>query len=109
MFLEAEAQRCKLCNAHISEERAKTATYNQICSRCVKIINDKVRYHNNRARKAGVVGRLTSADWYALLLDTNFSCASCGALHTPESPLELDHIIPMSLGGANFKFNIKYV
>ena len=62
------------------------------------------RYHARR-RNAG--GTLTVGDWRTILAKHQHRCAYCGATaDSVGSRLEMDHMIPLSLGGAHDKTNI---
>lgn len=107
MFLEPAPPACRLCHSDLTWDRVENATYNQICKRCSKRISDKVHDHNLRARRMRTFGRLGACHWYELLITFDFSCAHCGRQHHPDTPITLDHIIPLSLGGTNTKFNVQ--
>jgi 5-methylcytosine-specific restriction endonuclease McrA len=55
-----------------------------------------------RARARAAEGRFTSAEWLALVASYEGRCAYCGAT----GPLEVDHRIPLSRGGANAIDNV---
>lgn len=61
--------------------------------------------HNRRAAKAGAEGRVTHAEIEALFLSQNGTCTYC---QRTEYKLNLDHIVPLTLGGRgsieNFTF-----
>jgi hypothetical protein len=58
---------------------------------------------NTRARKMGVPGVLEESEWQATLEAHNNACASCGST----KDISIDHIIPVSKGGANTSDNIQ--
>jgi len=67
--------------------RAKTAIYN----------------NRTRARKKGVPTDFTVADWGNLLISFDLKCAWCG---TRATRFDLDHIMPLHLGGYDTVGNI---
>jgi 5-methylcytosine-specific restriction endonuclease McrA len=54
-----------------------------------------------RAQSSG--GKITSAQWDAILARHNHCCAYCG---TGELPLEMDHVVALSKGGEHIASNI---
>jgi len=72
---------------------------------------DPIRYrartaiHNNRCRskRYGVLSDFGIADWDKLMTEFNRSCAWCKA---PAAILDMDHIQPMVLGGADVVGNL---
>jgi hypothetical protein len=64
-------------------------------------------YNKNRlARKRNASGRLSAAQWRAILKAHGFRCCYCGARQTKDRPLTRDHYIALSRGGSNFARNI---
>lgn len=56
-----------------------------------------------RARKRLVIGNITRAEWNAIKESQNGRCYLCGAM----ANLEMDHVVPISLGGCHMAHNIK--
>ena len=75
--------------------------------------NDKYRRRNleryaldasaRRARLAGAEGDFTLSDWEDVKQQYANSCAYCG---TNEAPMTIEHMVPLSRGGAHDKRNI---
>ena len=68
--------------------------------------SQRVAHANLRAKRLGIPGRLTCADWRALKLRYGSRCLACG---NPESEVRLaiDHIVSLSMGGPNDISNIQ--
>lgn len=66
-------------------------------------INSVVQAANDRARRLGAVGVITVEDWLALCERFEHRCLRCGE----QKPLEIEHIEPLSKGGANTIDNIQ--
>lgn len=58
---------------------------------------------NYRARKQNAAGAVTRQEWDEVLEHYGHSCLRCGAL----GDLVMDHIVPLSRGGANEKANVQ--
>lgn len=69
----------------------------------------RVANANARAKRYGISGRITSADVRSVLRDAY--CVYCGTSGNPSGTraerLTVDHIIPMSKGGANTRANLQ--
>jgi 5-methylcytosine-specific restriction endonuclease McrA len=63
----------------------------------------QVSGNNSRARRDHVEGIVTESEWLAILARHDHKCASCGK----QSKLEIDHIVPMKLGGTNTSGNVQ--
>ena len=63
----------------------------------------QVKTNNRRAKRDGVAGEITLQDWLALRARHHDTCASC---HQAVK-LEIDHVVPMKLGGLNIISNIQ--
>lgn len=63
----------------------------------------QVSGNNTRARRLGAIGIVTEQGWRAILEEHAYVCASCGE----QRKLEIDHITPLKLGGANTMENIQ--
>lgn len=84
---------------HPEKVRAKTAAYQRANPIRVATYN-----HRRLARKANAPGRgVTVADWQTSLTDSLGLCAYCGY---QRNSLEMDHIDPLSLGGAHDPENV---
>lgn len=57
-----------------------------------------------RAAKRKTTGAYTDREWFALLEQCNHRCLCCGR---EDAKLTVDHVIPLSLGGANDISNIQ--
>ncbi|WP_435279339.1 HNH endonuclease [Streptomyces sp. 1222.5] len=58
------------------------------------------RLKKQRRRAAGV---LTAAEWRQILTQYGHRCLACGS----DGPLTIDHIVPVSRGGANTAANVQ--
>lgn len=58
---------------------------------------------NMRAGRSGIAGKLTYAGWAKVLANHNHACARCGCT----TNICIDHITPLSRGGANTDDNIQ--
>lgn len=96
---------CEICHHSFTENGRgrQSQTFGFCCERCVNKSCRLVRRHNRRARAAGVKGTLFPFDWLSLVYAHNFSCAGCAQ----RGELTLDHIRPLSVGGANLRYNIQ--
>src|SRR5690242_11498587 len=59
-----------------------------------------------RARKLGNQGRFTAREWKALCEHYGNRCLCCGRT-PPEITLSVDHVVPLSRGGANTIDNLQ--
>lgn len=64
---------------------------------------DREYHMNRRARKKSGGGRVTAKDIVAVVARQKGRCAACGC----RDKLEMDHIMPLALGGSNEKTNIQ--
>ncbi len=78
------------------ENRRKWASENKT--------KDKVSKTNYLARKKGVIGEFTFAEWELLLKQYGNKCPRCRSIC---DNFTVDHIIPTSKGGSNFIENIQ--
>lgn len=65
-----------------------------------KFLNQLAR---RRARAAGALGSHTDSEWRAITQKQRGKCAECGV----KANLTRDHIVPLSLGGTDFAYNIQ--
>lgn len=96
--------------AHVEEERERSRQWRQ--NNPEKAKEQKRKYqkenplkfleysNNHRALKNNNGGKITAQEWEALKAKYNFTCLCCGR-QEPEIKLELDHVIPLKLGGEN--------
>src|SRR6266702_1337556 len=63
----------------------------------------QVSGNNTRARHEGAPGVITEQEWIAILEQHECRCASCGE----QRKLEIDHVTPIKLGGANVAENVQ--
>lgn len=60
----------------------------------------RAKGHRYRTKKAGNGGSYTPMEWFDLCETYNWQCLCCGK-HSYESPLTVDHIIPVTKGGSS--------
>lgn len=65
-------------------------------------MSHRVSAKRRRARRAGLVNTLTTAEWVAILAAAKGRCYYC----KQKRPLTMDHVIPISSGGAHAAYNI---
>ena len=68
----------------------------------------KVAQQKNRAKRLNSEGFYTTQEWLDLKAHYDYRCLCCGR-HESEikSPLEQDHVVPISKGGTNWITNIQ--
>lgn len=72
--------------------------------RVVSTPEGRARYQlYNKRRTEQLVGQISTEEWLECQLFFNGACAYCGATTTP---LEIEHIIPVSKGGVNRIYNV---
>lgn len=109
------ARVCKTCGDLINSIGNKAA----YCKPCGKLNNkrltaewkiknpgkEKARVasvrNRRRARERSCEGKLTSAEWQQILKDSEGKCSYC-----PNPGSSMDHVVPLSRGGAHSKENI---
>ena len=64
---------------------------------------DRIHGHNFRARKRALPNTLTLEEWRGILDRQSNACCYCG---DDSQPLEMEHLMPSSLGGGTTKENI---
>ena len=64
-------------------------------------VNENTR--NRRARIRGNGGKLSVSDWMSVLDKYGKACLKCGSTER----IEVDHVIPIALGGRNEKENVQ--
>jgi 5-methylcytosine-specific restriction endonuclease McrA len=62
--------------------------------------------HKRRARLAGCAENYTAAEWLALVKACDHRCLCCGE-QEPKVKLTVDHVVPVSEGGANAIWNLQ--
>jgi len=68
----------------------------------------EIAFHQNRrARLQGVPGTFTGLEFQRLCEAFNMQCARCGKLATEEKLMTADHVVPISVGGANVIANLQ--
>lgn len=81
------------------------------CSRCRKPLGKKQKIsllicqHSQRATKLGVANTFTASDWVSILDAADGTCSYCRE-RVGRDMLSIDHITPMSKGGANTAENV---
>lgn len=63
----------------------------------------KAHKHNRRAKEAGAGGTFTANEWFTLCFAVGFKCLKCGKI----KKLTPDHVVPVSLGGTGWLYNIQ--
>lgn len=64
------------------------------------------RLHTRRTRKLGNGGSFTAAEWLTILRLQDYTCLCCGK-REPDITLTVDHVIPVSLGGPSWAWNLQ--
>jgi 5-methylcytosine-specific restriction endonuclease McrA len=98
--VKAEGRRYRATHSAAILERKKAWRKKNPARESLSVIASS---HNKRARRLGLPGHLTVQDVLWIYEYYGEKCMDCG---TREN-LELDHVKPMSLGGANFPSNIQ--
>ena len=106
-----ESPRCSVCQNCFALTIERNTYFNRpsfsfpfACTGCVVKACRMARRHNKRARKHGVMQKMSPADWLLSLKRHNFLCASCGERNYK---LTLDHIKPLKEGGCNEGHNMQ--
>jgi 5-methylcytosine-specific restriction endonuclease McrA len=86
------------CRAYPFPERSRM--YNRF-----KLLSNKFYAARRRARESGASDTLTLIEFFQLIEDSNGICAYCHKWVGIEG-LGPDHVIPLSLGGANSRDNL---
>ena len=60
----------------------------------------------HKHRRRGAIGGITRQEWEDIKTGSSFRCLKCGATE-PTIKLQMDHIIPLKLGGTNTADNIQ--
>ncbi len=112
------ARRLSVCRK-CGNDRLKRPDVQGRCSRCYRLkqkrqrakvkANPKARarhraarvVYRNRLRANG--GKLTAAEWRAILDKYGHRCVSCGS----SKKIELDHIVPLAIGGKHIAANVQ--
>jgi 5-methylcytosine-specific restriction endonuclease McrA len=91
-------------DCQLNEVEPTILEYSVECSveRTRKRNSFRVCEQNKRARRLGLVGDLTMSQWCNILDEFNNCCAYCGRREL----LELDHVVPVSMGGGTTCSNI---
>jgi 5-methylcytosine-specific restriction endonuclease McrA len=107
-FYAGRLTRCKACHNKASSERAQKRGkgYRAAISRAWYSRNKAKHMAIQQRRRARKLGAprvdLEHCEWVALLTEYQWRCAYCGA----SAPLEKDHAVPLSRGGAHTAANI---
>ena len=70
-------------------------------------LRGRINAHKRRELLNGLKNDLTNKEWLDILGNQNNICAGCGTAFSEDIPPEIDHIIPVSLGGETTKANIQ--
>lgn len=83
----------------------KREYYQRVRKEADKTDAGRLADRNRKARRRALTsaGTITQAEWGAILEAHDHSCAYCGA---SDCPLEMDHVRPLSKGGAHVASNI---
>lgn len=88
-----------IANLEENREKKRTSARKSYKKDPLKFIKRQLQHkRNRRARIEGNGGKITDKQWNSLKEFYNFTCLCCGRKE-PEIKLELDHVIPISLGG----------
>lgn len=105
---KARIERCRRCHRkylwHTDKKyRQQTKEINKRFNQ-TKRGKEVARNHNRkrRAQRASVENSLTPEDWGNVLILYDYRCAYCGA----SDSIEMDHIVPISLGGPHTISNV---
>lgn len=95
---------CSVCHTDLPSSEFLFYAFGPVrqCHRCRHKTN--VANQDSRARKAGVESTLTAGEWQAVREQFGHKCALCGE---QTQGLEIDHIDPISRGGANSASNVQ--
>lgn len=106
--IEKKASRKKVLDAE-GYDRSRERRVEQAC-RYQRLNAEKVRARNRnrRALKAGAEGTHTIEESHNLLISQGGRCACCDISLT-EDNRELDHIMPLILGGSNYIENLQWL
>ena len=77
-----------------------------LCFKCLKKEQKRIDTQNSRAKKKGILTRLSIRDWVEVLENFSFCCPKCFVGFSRQN-LTIDHIVSMKLGGENNKYNIQ--
>src|SRR5260221_3648774 len=66
-------------------------------------ITSQVSGNNTRSKREGATGIITEQEWIFILEKHEYKCASC----REQRKLEIEHVVPIKLGGANVVENIQ--
>lgn len=97
-------QACKRCKRILSLKDFWYKDRNA-CTNC--LIKGQVSSSNARARRFGQKENLSDYEWAKKLKEYNHVCALCNGNKHPIFPLEIDHIVPLSVGGSHHIDNLR--
>lgn len=75
----------------------------QATARYRKTENGREVRRITKARRRGAVGSFSPVEWNALLAEHGYKCAHCESSEN----IEIDHIVPIALGGTNTIDNVQ--
>jgi 5-methylcytosine-specific restriction endonuclease McrA len=106
--VKAEKLRLKMLNARKYEEDRERRIAMASAYQKQNVERTRVRNRNRRARREGAEGTHTLEEVTYLLTQQENKCACCDVELT-ESSRELDHIMPLALGGTNYISNLQWL
>jgi len=95
-------QRAKADPVLLEEERRRKREFARIFHKRNPTLTTE-KHHKRKARMLGCDGSFTTAEWKQLCDHYGNVCLCCGE----QKPLTVDHVVPISLGGANSIDNIQ--
>jgi 5-methylcytosine-specific restriction endonuclease McrA len=97
----------RACYARNREKRlaAKRERYQSVVKPLGRTDEGRWKERDRKARRRSLIGsgRVSAAEWQAVLDEHGHRCAYCGR---GDRPLEQDHVIPLSKGGRHAASNI---
>lgn len=89
-------------HGHCNTCRKASRTHHRLASPDIVRVSE----YNARARQEHALGTITAEQWRDLKAQSDFRCLCCGKPE-PEITLTLDHVIPLSKGGAHSIDNVQ--
>ncbi len=95
-------QRAKADPVFLEEERRRKREFARVFHKRNPTLTTE-KHHKRKARMLGCDGAFTTEEWKRLCDHYGNVCLCCGE----QKPLTVDHVVPISLGGANSIDNIQ--